>query len=171
MRKIFLDIGAYDGNDSKWFLENNPEGKVFAFECDKRNVEAIKKRGLDIRLIEAAAWIYDGEVEYYYGNPDGGTLLSCKKTGGINPFNYYSVPCIDFAKFMKDNFIKADHITIKMNCEGSEYQLINHIKRTNLIEWVDKWYVDWHYHKIGMKESEHNDIAKLIKNNRWPLWK
>ena len=163
-RKIFLDVGGWTGKSAEFFRANHPEGKdfeIFTFECDKRNIETIKSKNLPITLIEKAAWTYNGKVNYYYGMDDGGTMYATKKTGHINPANYYEVDCIDLAEFIRDNF-EGNYIILKLNCEGGEYQIIPHLQKNGLIGWVDKFYIQWHWHKIGMSESEHNIVQRLI---------
>lgn len=171
MRKIFLDIGGWNGKSSIFFRENHPEGdsfEIFMFECDKQNIESIKSKNLKITLIEKAAWCFNKKVKYYYGNNDGGSLYSTKKTGKINPKNFYEVDAIDLAEFIINNFNKDDYIIIKMNCEGAEYELIPHLQKNNIIDWINKWYIQWHWSKIGLDELTHNNIKKLIpKSFEW----
>lgn len=171
MRKIFLDIGAWNGSSTSFFRENHPDEKnfeIYMFECDKRNIEKIKNKDLNAILIEKAAWSSNGIQKYYYGLDDGGTLYSTKITGNINPKNYHEIETIDLAEFITSNFSKDDYIIIKMNCEGAEYEIIPHLQKKNLIEWIDKWYVQWHWHKIKLDKAVHDDIVKLIpKSFSW----
>ena len=93
MRKIFIDIGGWDGTSAEFFRKTHDLGEefeIFTFECDKNNIEKIKKRNVRTYLIEKAAWSSDGKIKYYYGNNDGGTLYSSKTTGNIHPENLCS---------------------------------------------------------------------------------
>ena len=162
---VFIDIGAWDGTSAEFFLRTHPQARsfnIYSFECDKRNIQTIIKKRLPVFLIEGAAWVKNGIAKYYYGNDDGGTLYKSKKTGNINPNNFYEVPCFDIAEFIKTKFIKTDNIIIKLNCEGAEYGIIPHLKKAGLIDWIDKWFVQWHYRKIGMTEADHNNVVKMI---------
>lgn len=174
IRRIFLDIGGWNGASAVFFRKYHPRGsefEIFTFECDKKNIETIKKRQLPITLIEMAAWVYTGAIDFYYSGSHtqaGGTLYSQKKTGGISPGKYYKVPCLDLAEFIKLNFKKEDEIIIKMNCEGAEYDIINHMFKNDLITWVNKWYVQWHWDKINMSVLEHNRICNMLPE--WHEW-
>lgn len=164
-RKIFLDIGGWTGKSAEFFLANHPEAKqfkIFTFECDKRNIETIKSKKLPITLIEAAAWTYNGTVKYYYGNDDGGTMYPTKKTGNISPAKSYDVRAVDLAEFIRENFKSDDYIIMKLNCEGAEYELIPHLLAGDLIWWIDKWYVQWHWQKIGLSEANHTRVVNII---------
>jgi len=170
MRKIFLDIGAYNGVSVEFFLKNYPASQgfeIFSFECDKRNIKTIKDKNLPIELIEAAAWSSNGMQKYYHGKDDGGTLYESKKTGGISRLKFYWVETIDLAEFIKDNFNKTDYIIVKMNCEGAEYELIPHLKAKGLIGWVDLWFVQWHNEKINIHKTIHDTVRNMINSFQW----
>jgi FkbM family methyltransferase len=174
MRKIFLDIGGWNGASVEFFLKYHPEAKefeIYTFECDRKNIIILNNRHLPINLIKKAAWSSDGVVRFYPGGnmpQSGGTLYKEKTTGKVNPNRFYEVESIDLAKFIKNNFTKESYIICKMNCEGAEYELIPHLKKNNLIEWIDKWYVQWHYDKIKMNEEEHLSVVRMLPDyNEW----
>lgn len=162
MIKVFLDIGAHKGESVDFFRKHHPQGTEFeyyCFECDKRNIEILRERN-DIHLIEGAAWVSDEPVKYYFGVDDGGTMYGGKTTGEITSNNWYMVNGIDLASFIKR--IWADYIVIKMNCEGAEYNIIPHLEQNNIINCIDKWYIQWHWQKIGLSEAQHNKVAGMI---------
>lgn len=176
MRKIFLDIGGFDGVSAEFFRNTHPQGKEFeihTFECDKRNILTIEminyNKKLDIKLIKKAAWNENGIVRYYYGNTDGGTMFPSKTTGNIKPEDYYEVECVDIAEYIEQNFSKDDYIILKMNCEGAEYVIIPHLKERGLIDWIDKWYVQWHMNHIKLDKRKHDLIVAMIPG--WKPWK
>lgn len=165
MRNIFIDIGGWDGSSSEFFIKNHPNGKsfeVFIFECDKRNIDKIRKKNLGATLIEKAAWSSAGTQRYYYGKDDGGSLYSAKKTGGLKPNVYYDVKTIDIADFLAELFSPEDNIIMKLNCEGAEYEIIRRLHQMGMLGWIKKWYVQWHWKKIGLSLEEHTEIANMI---------
>jgi FkbM family methyltransferase len=172
MRKIFIDIGGWTGVSAEFFLKNYPsvnEFEIFTFECDKRNIEIIQKKNLPITLIKKAAWSYNGNVRFYYSNGGtraGGTMYVSKKTGHINNKNYYDVECIDIAEFIR-SFDENDYIIMKLNCEGAEYEIIPHLKNERLFHRIKKWYVQWHWDKIGISKKKHDQVAGMIKSYNW----
>jgi len=163
MRNIFLDIGAGPGTSAEYFLRSHKDFEVYSFECDRRNIQSILKKKLKIHLVPCAAWKADGTKKYYPANTrGGGTLYKNKKTGGINRNKFYNVTVVDLARYIKVNFSDEDYIIAKMNCEGAEYVLIPHLEKNGLISWIDEWFVNWHYNKIGMSREEHDRIVKMI---------
>lgn len=167
MRKLFLDIGASQGQSAE-YVKNHFEGfEIYSFECDLKNISIIQKKHIT-NLIPCAAWNSDGKAKYYPGTASGaGTLFENKKTGGVNKNKFYEVTTIDLAKFIIKNFKKEDYIIVKMNCEGSEYILIPHLKKQGLIPWINEWFVNWHWKKIGMSEENHKKIEKIVQSKPW----
>ena len=162
---IFIDIGAHKGESCDIFLKHKPNFNVVCFEPDPRNQKIIKQKGYD--LMNGAAWKYDGKIKLYTGLQESNSVYSTKRTGGINKYRFIWVQCFDLAKFIKNNYKKEDHIIIKMNCEGAEYNLIPHLKNNDLLSWVNEWYVQWHWNKIGVSQPLHNHIKGMINSKPW----
>ena len=169
---IFLDMGAYDGLSAEFIRKYHPAGdtfKIFSFECDRRNIEKLRARNdLNIELIEKAVTTHDNPVNYFYGKDDGGSLYSSKKTGNIRPDVFETVEGIDIARFISENCKKEDYIIAKLNIEGAEYKIIPHLHRCELIPWVDKWFVQWHWQKIRLSEDYHKYVVSLLPE--WHPW-
>lgn len=155
-----------DGRSVKFFRENHPQGdefEVYGFECLPDNLSALS--GTDYTLIRAAAWTENGHIRFHPGKLDGSSIYGTKKTGRVRPDRYIEVPCVDFAQFLSARFTKEDYLVVKMNIEGAEYGIIEHLHDLGMTDWIDKWYVCWHWHKIGMKKAEHDRVEAMI-----PAW-
>lgn len=162
---VFLDIGAHIGESSDFFLKHYPEARAICFEPLPANCKILRDKGYEV--IEAAAWISFGMIDFYYGLPESGSLYSSKKTGGIDPDKFITVNAVDIADYIKTNFKKSDTIVIKMNCEGAEYNIIPHLRNHGLLSWIDKFYVQWHYNKIGVSKQTHDKISNMIESSAW----
>jgi len=162
---VFLDIGAHIGESADFWKKHYPESYVICFEPLPENCKKIREK--KYKVIQAAAWIRNEKIKFYTGLPQSGSLYASKITGGINPKKYIEVQGIDVAEYIKKYFTKSDTIVIKMNCEGAEYNIIPHLRKYHLIEWVDAFYVQWHYGKIGVSKQTHDKIAGMIKSSRW----
>lgn len=169
--KIFLDCGAWTGTSVDFFRKYYPnadEFKIYCFECLPENLNKLYEFK-NIMIIPKAIWITNCKKKFYTGLSESGSLDSKKKTGGINPDNFIIVDCIDIVEFIKENFTKNDYIIMKLNIESAEYNVIQYLFDEDLIGWIDKWYIEWHWAKIGMSIKEHNRIKSMIpKNYSWP---
>lgn len=170
-RRIFLDLGALDGSSTRFFQAHHPQASGFSyygFECLPANLEALRRQPLPFTLIPQAAWTHDGAVRFHPGNPDGSSVYGNKITGRVRADVFIEVPCLDFAEFLRPLIDAGDEIQIKMNIEGAEYPLIEHLQAAGLIPGVARWYMAWHAHKIGMAKKEHERIAAMLPG--WFPW-
>jgi FkbM family methyltransferase len=163
-RKIFLDVGAWQGNSVSFFREyflEASEFEIFCFDPLPENIEALKLIS-DIHIIEAAAWSSNGEENLYLGASQGVSMYADKKTGYVDPENKIIVHTIDFAEFIILNFNKEDEIWLKLNVEGAEYEIIPHLYKNNLIDWFDRIYVKWHSEKIPSLQVVDKEVRAMV---------
>ena len=82
---VYIDLGSHKGFTITKFLEKNPgDWEVHAFEANP-NVPMDYPQNMTKH--REAAWVYDGEIEFYVGkrNPtvDGSSLIRSKKHDSI----------------------------------------------------------------------------------------
>jgi FkbM family methyltransferase len=70
-------------------------------------------------------------------NPQDGNLRQ-------NFVTTYDVQCIDFAKFIQTNFNPSDRIIIKMDIEGAEFDVLEHMDSLGVLSYVNFIAVEWH---------------------------
>ena len=63
-----------------------------------------------------------------------------------------TVPCIDFAEWIRFNCDAADFIVCKLDIEGAEYQVLDSMNRLGVLSWIDYLYVEWHAAMINDQE-------------------
>ena len=166
-RKIFLDAGAWNGisvSMFRKFWDNHEEFEIYSFACNPKYKNKFKK--LDVNFINKAIWIFDGFINFYlcddgYGNDWGSTLLKNKISGNIDLNNPIEVGCIDFSKWIMDNFSKTDYIILKIDVEGSEWEVLPKMMKDGSIDYINELYGEWHVDKIGKTE---NDLC-IIESN------
>lgn len=158
-RRAFIDCGAFDGDTEKLFLSKYPNAESyerFCFEPDPR----VECPG---HFDRRAAWVYDGQTALYLGDPQSSSVFACKSSGGVDPHNCVSVPCINLAAWMLNKFIGYDHVVLKLDIEGAEYPVVRHLCDTGAMALVHELYVEWHYDRIGLPVEEHEDVISHLK--------
>jgi hypothetical protein len=91
----------------------------------------------------------------------GGSLYGHKTTGSVNINNFYEVDCIDIREYIVN--LRAEYVVVKLNCEGAEYEIIPHLQEVR----VNKYYIQWHWDKVGISKAKHNMISSMVK---WYPW-
>lgn len=156
MKKIFIDCGANKGDATRCFLSNiqNPEEyEVHLFEPNPIFKDSYK----DINCVyhPEAAWIYDGEIELALGTYKAlsSTVISGKKKY-VDYSNKITVKCIDFGKWIKENFNIDDHIVLKMNMEGAEYEVLPKMFKEGSIQYIKLLFGELHKGKFNGRTHE-----------------
>lgn len=133
---IVIDVGCADtpSASSIRILEDLYKPKII-FGFDPRiDPEAFGVATLNrTRIVLAAvvAWTFDGYVHFH---EDGSR--SRISPGGERR------PCIDLARFIRS--LSDDLVTLKIDAEGAEYELLEHLHAQNQDERLVRILVEWH---------------------------
>lgn len=150
MRKVFIDLGAGSGDDIKGYYDLDPDNKnheVFAFEPNPVRVEGIIKRFPEATVHVAAAGTSDTTLKLYLGKSLNTSSLLKEKVS-VDERKYIDVEVIDFCRWMIYNFKQEDYITLVVDVEGAEYDLLHAMHAMGLWHWIDQIYVEFHGEKL-----------------------
>jgi len=176
--KIFIDLGAYKGNMIKKAYDRFPDFDLFVgFEPVPDLYDKIKQRFTLNDKIEINKYAVGVEnksnVKLYLNSRikknglfigKGSTLFVNKIYGGkIDKDKYILVNMIDFSEYLFDNFKENDYIILKIDIEGKEYDLLEHLISTGNICYINKIYCEWHHSKISDKNINKTRHKALIK--------
>lgn len=150
---VCIDLGANVGVISSILAKTG--ATVYSFEPNTSAYEQLEKRKLklpNIIPIKKAAGVIEREVKLYHHEDsetnvkEDLTQSSSLVQGKPNTSNsiYEIVNEVDFAKFL-NNLNNVD--LIKIDIEGFEVELINHLISNSNLKNVSKIYVETHYKK------------------------
>ena len=176
MRKVFLDCGANDGCSVRKFKKITPDWKdfeIFSFEPNEIFYKDIEETGAT--LVKQAVWIADEEVDFYvvsvdkYGNEDMRTGAStlCEEKNKWNLQSHREaqakkVQAIDLSSWMLKNFSEKDNIILKMDIEGSEYDVLEKMIKDGSIYLINELWIEFHPKKAKINQIRHNILNKKI---------
>lgn len=158
MKLAYIDCGSFDGDTYRRFLNTWPNAASFEsylFEPDARIEGPAQTR-------REAAWVHDGSMEFFYGDPQSSTLVHDKTTGAVDYTHPIIVPCFDLARWVQ-RFDGYDQVVLKLDIEGAEYAVLEHMLEQSVLGIVTHLYVDWHWYKIGVSEQVHHALISRIK--------
>lgn len=147
--KIVVDVGcARYGQESSVdrLLERYEPDLFYGFDPNSERLEMVRTEfaGNDsLSLSNAAAWVHDGEVLFV----EGGLRSRISMTQG-DP-----VPCIDLARFIRE--LPLGEIILKLDCEGAEIPLLNHLHDTEADALLSLCLVEWHCENCGTGGGQH----------------
>lgn len=172
---LIVDCGFNQGKVASSMLKALPKFSLTGFEVqqDIQEYSELLKNKFPIRsvnVIYSAASTFDGEINYYeprsWGkNYKGGTTtLQSKSKLNDNYLESKSAPALDFAKWLNENIGSNTFVFVKMDIEGAEYDVIDHLINTGAIDHINVIAVEWHAHKFPEPQrSQYIQIENKIR--------
>jgi FkbM family methyltransferase len=154
MGKYFIDGGAHAGESVRLFRSQYPAAdtfKVISFEPNPQKASIFASSEFsDVEFHNLAIWTHDGTISFYdqpsHGEPQWS--IACSVHGEnryIRGSRSIEIPCIDFSKWMKERFTADDYIILKLDIEGSEYEVLDKMFAEGTFDLIDKLYIEWHW--------------------------
>lgn len=165
-RDIVIDLGAHVGMAATQFAHS--AGKVYAFEPHPeifRELATAAKRYRRIVPVNAAAATSDGTATLFsdadprpWKHTEGSTLAEGKSN--LTYTSSFDVETIDLARFIRE--LGRPVRMIKMDVEGYEYRLINHLLDADAMALVDMVHVEDHCDRIaGLADERDATLARI----------
>lgn len=176
---IILDLGANDGCSIKKFesmlrLNDTQEYMIYSFEPNVFFRDRLKKAASSghVEVCMGMLGTKNGPTKLYLSQGDSyGSSVYCDKlTNKIQDDLFITCDEQDIIDFI-DNLPPHDELWVKMDIEGAEYPLIQHLHAHGYIPKIDKLYIEWHYTKIpSITKEQHEAVVKMISQLRCEDW-
>ncbi|KAF8721384.1 hypothetical protein HU200_023096 [Digitaria exilis] len=170
-RYVYIDVGArgYGSSIGGWFRKQYPKQnhtfEVFAVEADPAfHGEYATKKG--VTLLPYAAWVRNEtltfEIKDGPGKKGDNNNSSAKRGNGrgmgrirhaagaakgVSSGEVRRVPAFDLAAWLKRTVSEQDYVVMKMDVEGTEFDLIPRMIDTGAICLVDELFLECHYNR------------------------
>jgi FkbM family methyltransferase len=171
---VFIDLGAFTGDTIDTARIRYPGlDRIYAFEPLPDSFEVLNQRFGDdpsIELFEAAASIDDGEATFYPGTtygPIGSSLRGDKSDVDVD--NGRRVRTVDFARFLSENVAADDRVSLKLDIEGAEYDLLRHMLDSGVLSLVDELFCEWHIARLDIDRQVHEELLRDLRRAGFPL--
>jgi len=151
---VIYDVGANIGLSCLYFKSLYPNAKIIAFEPDPEIVEILRsnleRNGFsDVLIINKAAWIHDGSIEFGCEGADGSSIFYEGEKRVL-------VQCVRLREFIeKEQYIDL----LKMDIEGAEIEVLNDCK--DVLDRVENVFVE--YHSWNKREQKLSEILRILE--------
>lgn len=162
-RKIFLDCGTHYGQGIKTFTKKygiDNQWLIYTWEANpytyQHFLEIPSKNNAQITAFNRAVSNRDGIITLnvetttnrqnqtvLHGQGSSTIPLDQGNCGGTFD-NQVQVECIDFANWIKIHCQPGDFVVCKIDIEGAEYDVIEHMISTGAINFLSDIYIEWH---------------------------
>lgn len=160
-RYVYVDVGArsYGSSIVSWFKKQYPKQNktfdIYAIEADKHFHDQYKsKKG--VTLLPYAAWVKNESLVFEINQTPGdenvekgrgmGRIQPVKSGGGIVGSTDV-IQGFDFANWLKNTVTEKDFVVMKMDVEGTEFDLIPRLIETGAICLIDEVFLECHYNR------------------------
>jgi FkbM family methyltransferase len=151
--------------------------EVYSFEPNQKlNVyyqDIQKKLGKKHSLFNKAVHIEDGIITFFE-NPNYSCAGTTNKTKGekencgsyvkCDQTNIHKVESIDLCSFIKGKFNSNDYIILKLDVEGSEFDIVPSLLKENTFEFINEFYIEWHFFWCEEPKNKEAYYKNLLKN-------
>ena len=112
--------------------------------------------GCGVVLEQKAAWIHDGTIGY---RADGLGSWVTDLQGAPQ------VECVDMAIFIQDihDNVPQEEIVLKLDCEGSEYEILRHLINKGVDKLLTLAWVEWHSPDRGRARIEEEISCEVVE--------
>jgi len=164
---IFFDLGANIGNITSKVNSISNNIVTYSFEPVIKNFNILQKKfknKSNITLENKAVWVKQGIVNFSVGTKN--THTNSKITKIIEDLNYdkkkylnsYDVECVDICQYIKDRITGEEFVVIKMDIEGAEYEVLDHLIKNSGLDYVNILLIEFH------REPTTGKIKEIICN-------
>jgi FkbM family methyltransferase len=174
LRRIFVDLGANIGSVSEAFGLDHPDHELIAIEPNIELLPVIHARSLNlprpISVIWAAAWTHYGFIDLFKSKHDvASTVVSGKHEHaeyGWSQIDYKAptrVPALDISSWLYRNVRSSDHVVMKMDIEGAEYEVLEKMLVDGSVNLVAELRCEWHIDRFpDIPRSRHDRIVQQV---------
>ena len=173
-RKFFIDCGAHTGESIRLFrtqYPNSADYKIISIEANQDHKHYFETPEFaDVDFYNVALSTEDGFADFYHHDWTVGMTL-CKENKRVHlEIPPMRVPTIDFSQWMLKNFTADDYIILKLDVEGSEYEILNKMFKDGSFDLIDKLYIEWHYGNRPISKEEHDRVVAEVNRRGIKDW-
>jgi len=168
--KIFLDIGAWKGDTAKSVLSGKHSfDKICCFEPQKGLCPKIDPI---VEVLEFGLWNKTCETDIYYDstkpqNNDGESVFVDKFVVSLVKEKAKMVRASDW---FKENIKEDDYVVMKLNCEGTECDIVEDLIESGEFNKVDAMMIDFDVRKVPSQRHREFEVRELLKNFNIPIY-
>ena len=154
---VYIDLGAHTGKTVETWMVQHPGDVVYAFEPNPaclRNPRwvALREHYQQLTIMPVAAWTEETSLHFYRDSmhlaSQGGTVMLGKTTGEVSYDAPIQVRAIDFSAWLEGVAAGPGRVTVKMDIEGAEFNVVEKMIGDGTIGLVDRLLIEFHAEKF-----------------------
>lgn len=172
MSRIFLDVGAHHGQTIQLLLQPRFRiDHIFGFEpsplCHTILASKFFNKVIDSRtiitIVKAGLWSETCEMNLHNEGSQGGTVHEDYQTTCNPEIRVTHCKFIRASDWFRDNVSSDDEVFLKLNCEGSECEIIMDLLNTGEYDKVKAVLVDFDVRKSPSHKHKEAELRERMK--------
>lgn len=165
-RHVFIDGGAHRGESIRSFkrtrMYRDHRWHIIAFECNP-DLAARLPAAHDIAILNQAMWTNIGSLEFFL--TDETTCSSVFKEASMGKLEKrrVDVPSIDFASWLRDNTRQEEFVILKLDVEGAEYPILDHLLAQDAARHIDILFIEFHNAWVGVPKERDEALLRQLR--------
>ena len=162
--KIFLDVGVHIGQTLDEVLQSYHKfDKIYAFEPSSLCFKILSEKYKNEKLILNNFGLSNisGEVNLYDTGTAGASIYQ-DKCDLIDKTHFEKVRLVEASHWIIENTSPTDDIYLKLNCEGSECDIIENLINTGVYDKISHIMIDFDVRKIPSQIHRQGEIMMMV---------
>lgn len=168
MSRIFLDVGAHKGQTIEMMLR--PRFRVdyiVGFDPSPLCHEILDRKfgtNQKVTIIKQGLWSKTCEMDLYNEGSQGGTIHEDYQTTCNPKFRVTHCKFIRASDWFTDHVSTDDEVFLKLNCEGSECEIILDLLDTGEYDKIKAVFIDFDIRKSPSQKHKEIELRKRMKS-------
>jgi len=151
-KNLLINCGANIGQSNDFFERLLPTNTDYILIEPNPHCCAILREKFttpNYKIVEAAVWVSEGEVmisglDSNQNRLSQAATISSGESGNSNDRGLMNVKSLDLADFIQSLSSNYDNIYMKMDIEGAEYPVLEHMMATDSFSLINDIYIEFH---------------------------
>jgi len=167
MSRVFLDVGAHHGQTTELILQRRFKmDRIIGFEPSPLCHPILhNKFGQDTRVtvVEHGLWSSTCEMVLFNEGSQGGTVHSDYQTTCNPEKRETKCQFVKASDWFKENVSAEDEVFLKLNCEGSECEIIIDLIESGEYDKVKATLIDFDVRKSPSQRHKEQQLRQILE--------
>jgi FkbM family methyltransferase len=143
-------------------MYRNHRWNIVAFECNPDLASRLSAT-TDATVLNQAMWTNSGSLEFFLTQET--TCSSVFRDAGMGKLEKrrVEVPSIDFAAWLRDNTRPDDFVVLKLDVEGAEYPIIDHLLKGDAAGRIDILFIEFHNAWVNIPKERDESLLRQLR--------
>jgi FkbM family methyltransferase len=167
MSRIFLDVGAHHGQTIELLLQSRFRiDHIIGFDPSPICQDILDKKFADnpkVTIVKTGLWSKDCEMDLHNEGSQGGSVHEDYQTTCNPEIRVTKCQFVRASDWFRDNVSVDDEVFLKLNCEGSECEVISDLLDSGEYNKVKATLVDFDVRKSPSNKHKEDELLERTK--------